>query len=71
MHVVMALVLVTALMAPEPHPAVAANNPEIWSFVPDAGSVAGPGSMILVDFTRPMEPTSVLVQIDPPTKFWW
>jgi peptidoglycan/xylan/chitin deacetylase (PgdA/CDA1 family) len=45
--------------------------PQIWSFQPGIDGLVPVGKMMLVDFTQPMRPDAVRVDIDPPTKFWW
>jgi peptidoglycan/xylan/chitin deacetylase (PgdA/CDA1 family) len=51
-------------------PAIA-GEPEIWSFTPSSRSVASSGTMMLIDFTQPMLPYAVRVDIEPATRFWW
>jgi hypothetical protein len=47
------------------------SDPRIWSFQPGGGALVPIGKMMLLDFTQPMRPDAVRVDIEPATKFWW
>jgi peptidoglycan/xylan/chitin deacetylase (PgdA/CDA1 family) len=47
------------------------SDPQIWSLMPGGRSVTSIGTMMLIDFTEPMRPNAVRVDIEPATKFWW
>lgn len=47
------------------------TNPRIWSLQPGGEALAPIGKMMLVDFSEPMRPDTVRVDIIPATKFWW
>jgi hypothetical protein len=51
--------------------AAIAGDPQIWSLTPGSRSVVSIGTMMLIDFTQPMRPNAVRVDIEPATKFWW
>jgi peptidoglycan/xylan/chitin deacetylase (PgdA/CDA1 family) len=83
---VAALALVVGSIVANPAPAAAAtmparasssvslaiaSDPQIWSLTPGSRSVVWIGTMMLIDFTQPMRPNAVRVDIEPATKFWW
>src|ERR1700738_2542177 len=47
------------------------SEPQIWSFQPAVGELTPTGRMMLIDFTHPMRPDAVRVDIEPATRFWW
>jgi peptidoglycan/xylan/chitin deacetylase (PgdA/CDA1 family) len=47
------------------------SDPQIWSLLPTSRVVTPIGTMMLIDFTQPMRPNAVRVDIVPATKFWW
>jgi peptidoglycan/xylan/chitin deacetylase (PgdA/CDA1 family) len=47
------------------------SDPRIASMLPTNRAVTPIGTMMVVDFTQPMRPSAVRVDIAPATKFWW
>jgi peptidoglycan/xylan/chitin deacetylase (PgdA/CDA1 family) len=49
------------------------SDPKIWSMLPTGRGATPIGTMMVIDFTQPMQPNAVRVQIVPATAvwFWW